>query len=369
MGDREFDVFLYGATGYTGRLVARELAARGLRFAIGGRDAGKLAALGAELGGAFERIAVAVDDREALTAAAARASVVLTCAGPFALYGRPVQDAALAARTHFVDVTGEHSYMLQTWKRNAEARAAGIVLLNAAGFDVVPTDLCAWLACKGAGKPQLVELAIATSGTPLSHGTMKSAVGAMGAGCPCWEEGRHVLEPIGHHARHVPFPPPFGPRRVVSVPWGDVVTAPRTTGARDVRVYMAVPSASARLLPLIGPILPALARSPARKLVDWWIDAAPEGPSEGDRARAQFAVWAESTDEEGRRQFALVEGRDPYGLTAVTAVYFASKMAEPGYDRSGALTPCQAADPDGLADYLATRGIESLSPQPPQLGW
>ncbi|MBI3890238.1 MAG: NAD(P)H-binding protein [Candidatus Wallbacteria bacterium] len=369
MQSREFDVFLYGATGFTGRLVARELESRGVRFAIGGRDRPKLETLRSRLATRPEAIAVDLSDSHAMRTACSRARVVLTCAGPFAQFGTPVQDAALASGSHFIDVTGEHNYMWKTFGRDAEARAAGVVLLNAAGFDVVPTDLCAWLACRGVEKPQLVEIAIATSGSPLSHGTMKSAVALLGAGCVCWEDGNLVTEPVGHHARHVPFPPPFGPRRVVSVPWGDVVTAPRTTGAPNVRVYMTMPRLAAGALPFLGPVLPALARSPARRLLDWYLESAPEGPSDSERTGSIFAIWAESTDEGGRRQFAVVEGRDPYGFTAVSAVWFARQMAQPGYARSGALTPCQAADPDELASYLAERGVTSLSPHPPQLGW
>lgn len=370
MADREFEILLYGATGFTGKLTALELARRGRRFAVAGRDRAKLESLRSRIEPRPEAIAVAVDDAEGLRRACARASVVLSCAGPFAVFGRPVQDAALAAGTHFIDVTGEQGYMLDTWRRNDEARAAGVVLLNAAGFDVVPTDLCAWLACRGIDAPEQVDIAFAASGGRLSHGTMKSILGILEAGCLCYEDGRWVTEPLGHHARDVPFPLPLGPRRVVSVPIGDAATAPRTTGARNVRVYVAAGRAIGRLLPLFGRAAPAIARGPVRRLLETLVDSSPEGPSDSERAATKFTIWSEALSREGHRQFATISGRDPYGFTAVASAYLAGKMAEPGYNRSGSLTPAQSVDALQFVDFLvAEGGLSVLSPQPPTTGW
>src|SRR5262245_14346600 len=137
------DVVVYGATGYTGRLICAELKKQKVPFVISGRDEGKLRLLKTTLALDAPILAAALDDAAALRKMAESARVVLDCAGPFVKWGKPVQDAALAAGRHFLDITGEQTYMRPTFARDAEARARGVALINAVGFDVVPTDCAA----------------------------------------------------------------------------------------------------------------------------------------------------------------------------------------------------------------------------------
>src|SRR5262249_39717362 len=154
-------------TGFTGRLVCAELSRKQIPFAISGRDPAKLSALAASLPRSPEVIVARIDDPSALEQMAARARVVLACAGPFARFGRPVQDAALAAQRHYLDVAGEAGFLLETAARDAEARSRGVALVNAVGFDVVPTDAAAVLACEAAGAPVAdLRIAFANTGRP-----------------------------------------------------------------------------------------------------------------------------------------------------------------------------------------------------------
>src|SRR5688572_33504870 len=111
MSEREIAIVLFGATGFTGRLAARYLAAHappGTRWAIAGRDAAKLDGLAASLGGSKpERIVADSGDAVAVAAMARRARVVASTAGPFARYSDPVVQACVEARTHYCDITGE----------------------------------------------------------------------------------------------------------------------------------------------------------------------------------------------------------------------------------------------------------------------
>ena len=119
-------VVVYGATGFTGRLVCSELQRRNVPFAVAGRDRAKLTALSASLTTARPEVLVApLDDRAALEQAIARGRVVLACAGPFARMGEPVREAALAARRHYLDITGEselHAGDVRARRRGARPR-------------------------------------------------------------------------------------------------------------------------------------------------------------------------------------------------------------------------------------------------------
>ena len=254
-------ITVYGATGYTGRLVCAELAKKKLPFRIAGRDEKKLKTL-AQYCGNPETLVAPLDDAAALRKMA-ESKVVLDCAGPFVLMGRPVQDAALAAGAHFLDITGEIKWMRETLGRDAEAKAKGVALINAVGFDVVPTDCAAVLAAEAAGSPvERVRIAFATRPMKSSQGTARSAVEGMQYGSLAWENGEWVQEPVGKEVWEVPFPDPLGRKTCVSVPWGDVATAPRSTGARLVRTFMPLSPTLARLGRVFGPTMKWKHRTP-----------------------------------------------------------------------------------------------------------
>jgi short subunit dehydrogenase-like uncharacterized protein len=147
--EREFDLVLFGASGFTGRLVAgvlRDLpASRGpLRWALAGRDAARLAAVRAELGLPAETQCLTADaaDREALGALAARCRVVLTTVGPYERFGTALVESCAAAGTDYVDLCGEPLWMHRMIARlTPRAADTGARIVFSCGFDSVPFDL------------------------------------------------------------------------------------------------------------------------------------------------------------------------------------------------------------------------------------
>ena len=134
-------IAVYGATGYTGRLVAAELRRRELPFVLCGRDPDKLRPLAAALGSPEVRTA-AVGDRDALRHAFGDCAAVINCAGPFTVLGEPVVRAAVETGTHYVDTAGEQPFIKLVADRYDEAaRAAEVAVIPAMGFDYVPGDL------------------------------------------------------------------------------------------------------------------------------------------------------------------------------------------------------------------------------------
>ena len=151
MSERELDLVLFGATGFTGRLTARYLAAHapsGLRWGIAGRDRLKLEHLKGELGPAPPTRTIAADsgDKAAVAAMARLARVVVSTAGPFALYSDPVVDACVEARTHYTDITGESPWVRRLIDRHhGRAAAEGTRIVPLCGFDSIPSDLGTWM--------------------------------------------------------------------------------------------------------------------------------------------------------------------------------------------------------------------------------
>jgi saccharopine dehydrogenase (NAD+, L-lysine-forming) len=345
-------VVVYGATGFTGRLVCAELARRKASFAIAGRDPEKLGALAASAGGP-EVIRAPLDDAAALVKMAGRARVVLDCAGPFARLGKPVQDAALAAGAHFLDITGEAVFLGASWARSNEAKERGVAIVNAVGFDVVPTDCAAVIAAEGAGAPvESVRIAFMAMGARATQGTTRSAFEAAHMGGAAFVGGRIQRERVAQYRWRVPFPEPAGTREAISIPWGDIVTAPRSTGAKNVRTFVAVPKRLLRVAPVVARLRVLLKLPGAKALGERWIRRQPEGPTPEERARAVTAVHAEATGAKGVASvWALTV--DGYDFTARSAVHCALLAADPAFDKRGTLTPSQAFGAKALLDALA----------------
>jgi short subunit dehydrogenase-like uncharacterized protein len=140
---REHDIVLWGATGFTGSLVARELAAQpDLRWAIAGRDRGKLEALRSELAVDVAVLVGDAGDRASLDAIAEKTRVICSTVGPYAKYGSAMVAACAAAGTHYCDLTGEPHWVREMIDlHHDQAAADGTRIVCSCGFDSIPSDL------------------------------------------------------------------------------------------------------------------------------------------------------------------------------------------------------------------------------------
>lgn len=143
------EIVVYGATGFTGRQAAAYLAANapsGARLGVAGRSKDKLDALASGLGRPVQVIVADSSDPESVRRMVAATRVVLTTAGPFARYGDPVVDAAVALKRHYCDITGESPWVARVIARHhAQAAADGTRIVPFSGFDSVPADLGTWM--------------------------------------------------------------------------------------------------------------------------------------------------------------------------------------------------------------------------------
>lgn len=192
---RDFDLILFGATGFTGRLCAEYLAQRGElapeRWAIAGRQRAKLEDIRANLATIDPRLAglaileASTDNPASLRAMAARTKVVATTVGPFLVHGLPLVEACVTEGTHVCDITGEPEYVAETISRfDADARTRGIAVVSTCGFDSVPHDFGAWVAVRAlppGDEPTTVHGLVWAKGD-FSGGTWQSAIGAFARG-------------------------------------------------------------------------------------------------------------------------------------------------------------------------------------------
>ena len=150
----EFDIIVYGATGYTGRLVAEYLAQRygvggDVKWAMAGRSAAKLAEVRDEMHAPAETPLIVADaeDPASLDAMVRRAKAIITTVGPYQLYGDKLVAACVAAGTDCLDLTGEPNWMAKIiGEHDAAAKASGARIVHSCGFDSIPFELGVWFA-------------------------------------------------------------------------------------------------------------------------------------------------------------------------------------------------------------------------------
>ena len=338
-------ILIYGATGYTGKLVAAEAVRRGLDVVFAGRDPEKLKALGERLDRDVR--AVPLSDGPRLRALLEDFAAVLHIAGPFSQTARPMVDACLEAGTHYLDVTGEIEVFEAVARRDGEAKKAGLTLLPGVGFDIVPSDCLAAHTAARVEEPTKLRLAIAGMDGGVSRGTAKTAVESLGEGL--WIRRNGVLErrPPGSLERHFDFG--AGPTRGVAMPWGDVATAFHSTGIPDIEVYLILSGRMPLLMKASRLVAPLLRRAAVQRFLKARIEALPEGPEERVRNEARALLLAEVEGPGGQSARTLLETPSGYALTPCAAVESARRVAA-GAAPIGFQTPSTAFGADFVLD-------------------
>ena len=361
---------LYGANGYTGRLVAVQAVEAGEEPVLAGRDVAAVAELAEELGLPWR--AFPLGDPGSVRANLIDVAAVLSCAGPFVHTSRPLVEACLATGTHYLDVTGEIPVFETVLGHAAAARRAGVALLPGVGFDVVPTDCLA--AKLAAALPEAVELelAFAAVGGSWSRGTLKTVIEGLPHLGAVRRDGRIVAVPAAFDEKTIPFS--CGPRRAVTIPWGDVSTAYHTTVIPNVRVYTAMPPRQIAWLRRLRPVLPWLGARPLKRMLQGLVAARVTGPDRETRESARMCLWGRAAaagppEGDGAEVTLTLETPEGYSFTAVSAVECVRRLLA-GAVEPGAWTPARAFGA-GLVDALPGVTVARIeggltSPPPPR---
>ncbi len=331
---------LYGANGYTGELVARLARARGHRPILAGRGAAEVCALAEEL--QLERRLFVLDEPARVDDAVWGMSLVLHCAGPFSRTARPMAEACLRTRTHYLDITGEVGVFEELAARDAEARAATVMLLPGCGFEVVPSDcLAVHLKARLPGARRLA-LAYATSGG-VSRGTATTAIEGLGRAGLVRRGGVLTPVPSAWKTRRIDFGD--GPRAAITLPLGDLTTAWHSTGIPDVETYFAAPPEVRALAVAARYAGPLLGSDTVRRHLTARVRAGAPGPSAEERRRGRGVVWGEVEDDGGRRATSRLATPDGYTFTAHAALAVVERVLA-GQAPAGFQTPGKVYGPD-----------------------
>jgi short subunit dehydrogenase-like uncharacterized protein len=323
---------LLGATGYTGKLVAAELARRGIPHRLGARNADRLGALPTSPDA--EPFIVDAGDPARLRDFCTGIDAVISTVGPFIKYGLPVVEAVAAAGIPYVDSTGEHAFMAEVYDRFADSAAP---VVPACGFDYIPGDLAAAIAASNLpGLAREIRVAYGVHGGRPSRGTALSAIGIVGS--------------MSIRPRALQINAGDESLSAIELPWGEQLTVPLHRPMGRVTTGVLVPPRPARVIGAVSPLGPAVRPvfTVAKPLLERLANRLPEGPTEAVRSAATYRVVAEAIGDGGAARSVVIEGRDPYALTARLLVEAALRA-----EGKGALAPAQALDPAPFLDAVS----------------
>ena len=322
---------LYGANGYTGELIARFASKYNLQPILAGRRKEAIEPLAAKLQLPYR--VFEMHDSAALVAALREVKAVLHAAGPFNHTAKQMIFACLLTGTHYLDINGDISVFEMIKQYDEAAKKTGIMLLPGIGFDVVPTDCIALQLKNLLPDATHLQLAFATLGGSISHGTATTMVDKIGEGGSVRMAGKIIPSPLGQKGMWVDF----GIKKlfVMSIPWGDISTAYFTTGIPNIETFTSISPKVYNYLKLQSLFNWLLRTNLVRNYIKKKINQRPAGPDDDQRSNAISLVWGQATNPAGKKITVRLNGPEGYTLTAHSSLIIVQKILNgnfvPGY--------------------------------------
>jgi short subunit dehydrogenase-like uncharacterized protein len=345
---------IYGANGYTGRLIAREAVKRGLKPMLAGRNRDEIAELAQELG--LPRRVFELSNPNEVARNLGDVHLVLHCAGPFSRTAAPMLNACLDLNVHYLDITGEIDVFELCHRAHVRARHQGVVVLPGSGFDVVPTDCTAAMLKQRLPDATSLVLAFEAGGGP-SPGTAKTSVEGLRKGGRARIDGELKNVPLAWKRRE--FVRDGKARTAMTIPWGDVFTAYISTGIANIETYMVVPSKTIERMQWMRRMQFLLKLGFVQNFMKQRIERSTPGPSEQRRSDSGSYVWGEVRNAAGKESKLALSAPNGYDLTVTASLgiveHLLRQTSAPG---GGYFTPSQLMGADYVLKLPGVRLIE-----------
>ncbi|HIE0940219.1 TPA: saccharopine dehydrogenase family protein [Serratia marcescens] len=304
-------LMIYGATGYTGSMIVRHALESSLQIIIAGRDREKLAAMSSVLDVPFR--AFRLDNPDTIDGGLADIDAVLNCAGPFLHTARPLMEAAIRQKVHYLDVAAElDSYQLAEILDEA-ASSAGVMLLPGCGGSVAMLGCLAAQAATRVKNPASMSLALHITGT-MSRGSAVSAAENLSTQCLIRRNGQLMQSESGE-LRGFDFGNGLQACFPVTLP--DVITVWKATGISDIKTFVHISGEG----------------FPQGNLAEL-----PDGPTAQEREASRYKAVAEVLNADGETLHMLLDAVNGYSFTALAAAE-AGRRVLAGEYRPGFQTP------------------------------
>lgn len=345
-------IHIYGAYGYTGRLIVDECLKYGVEPVIAGRNEEKLKAYADSKGLGYTVFDVSEKDK--IEAWLKEATVLIHCGGPFIHTAQQMIEGCLETGTHYLDITGEYQVFDLAKDFHDQATEKNIMLMPGAGFDVVPSDCLASFLKKNLPAATDLQLAFVSKGGRLSRGTTKTMIENLGEPQIARKDGKYVNQLVGSSYKKISF----GDFEQVAmgISWGDVSSAYTSTGIPNIEVFSGSSEEQLAKVRKMAKLSFFLKSRIVKNFLMSRLDKKPDGPREENRERANMYLWGKVSD--GSNEFvARLVTPNGYTLTANTSVLIARKILDDDF-KSGYQTPSTAYG-EGL--ILEVEGVKGFS--------
>lgn len=344
-------ILIYGAYGYTGKLIIDEALKNNLKITIAGRNANKVEALASEKN--VPGLALTLEDTQALEKHLQNFELVIHCAGPFEYTAKPMAEACIAAKTHYLDITGEYQVFEDLHHMHAAAQQANVMLLPGAGFDVVPSDCLSAQLKQALPDGKVLKLAFTSTAGSLSRGTAKTMIENLDKGQYYRENNHLASKKMGKSVRNIDFGA-FS-QIAVGISWGDISSAYFSTGIPNIEVFTGSTNKQIKQMKWTNFLKPLLRMRWVKNYLQKQLDKKPAGPSQEKRAKGEMYLWGQLSNGKD-----VIEKRlktpNGYSLTALTSVEIAKRILNKNY-KPGYQTPSTAYGADFIFDIP---GCEAL---------
>lgn len=346
---------IYGATGYTGQLLAEEAIKRGHTPILAGRNRETLSPIAKRLG--LKYMVFDLSDVKLVAEAIGDLDVVLHAAGPFTKTSEPMVKACLATGTHYLDISGEYPVFEAVYALHDAALANKIALIPGVGFDIVPSDGLAMYVSQKISAPYTIEVATHALSS-ISTGTLKSVLELAPDGGRVRRNGELVPLAMGAGGKRIRFS--YGESYAIPVPLADISAAFRSTRAPNITAYLRVPPGVGTAARIAGPLSQIALRSPTMKnAATGFLERYFPGPTTDERSTLRSYLWARAINREGTAAAeGWLETPEAYRYTAEIGVRAVEKVVE--WHPVGALTPAQAFGADFALEVEGTTRLDRL---------
>ena len=345
-------LLIYGANGYSGKLVLEEALRKGLRPILAGRNESKIKSLAAAY--QLEHRIFSLENVPKVVSNLEGVNVVLNCAGPFSKTAKPLIEACLLAQSHYLDITGELDVFEMAKEFDLQAKDNEIIIMPGVGFDVVPTDCMANHLKEKLPDATHLELAFMSLGGGMSHGTATTMVESLGKAGAVRVDGKIEEVLLGHEGKEIDF----GIKKswAMTIPWGDISTAYTSTGIENIQVFTAIPKTTFNLLKAQQLITPILQNKWVKGMIKEYVDENITGPTPEQNKNGVSLIYGRVHNGTKGEVEARLKGPETYLFTAKVAVLLCQKVMETK-DQYGYFTPAKLFGPDFI---LEIEGVEFI---------
>lgn len=355
-------VLVYGATGYTGRLVARALEDAGRPFVVAGRNRDALEALSRGFASRPEVRVADASDPASLHAAFGGLRAVVNTVGPFRRLGLPVVRAAVDLGVHYVDTTGEQVFQMEVYRElHRRAVSTGSTVITGGAYEFTFSYLGAAVLHERCGPLVAMDSYYLADGFQPTLGTARSTLELMGDELVAFDRGQLVPLPTSKGPEAMRFPGERDTWWAVPIPGGDAVLLPLDIPTlQSASCHMLLPRGAATAMAFLSRLQPRLRRvlnDARRAKLDRLLSRFHKDPSDAERASVPWKVFVRGTTPSGTHLFAC-SGRDVYAISGVTAALTAAALADGRARDAGVMTTGRALPAVELLDAMRGNGVK-----------